>query len=107
MIIGGVGVGLVNPSLTAAAASSLPPARFATGAALITMGRQLGSAFGVALLVPVLGLTPDAGAFDGAWTMMLGFSVAAALAMAFMGLTPAIARDGVRVPSSAGAEAVA
>jgi EmrB/QacA subfamily drug resistance transporter len=107
MIIGGVGVGLVNPSLTAAAASSLPPARFATGAALITMGRQLGSAFGVALLVPVLGLTPDAGAFDGAWTMMLGFSVAAALAMAFMGLTPAIARDGVRVPSSAAAEAVA
>ncbi len=104
MIIGGIGVGLVNPSLTAAAAASLPPTRFATGAALITMGRQLGSAFGVALLVPVLGTAPDAQAFDGAWTMMACFAVASGVAMAAMG-TPAPARESAVMP--AGAEAVA
>lgn len=80
-VIGGAGVGLVNPSLTAAAAASLPPERFATGAALITMGRQLGTAIGVALLVPVLGDGATADAFDGAWTLMLGFAFAASVAL--------------------------
>jgi EmrB/QacA subfamily drug resistance transporter len=103
MIIGGIGVGLVNPSLTAAAAASLPPTRFATGAALITMGRQLGSAFGVALLVPILGTSPDAQAFDGAWTTMLGFAVASGVAMAAMG-APAATREPVVAPAGAGAE---
>jgi hypothetical protein len=84
-LIGGAGVGLVNPSLTAAAAASLPPARFATGAALITMGRQIGSAIGVALLVPVLGTRLDAAAFDGAWLMMIGFACAAAVSLWSMG----------------------
>lgn len=80
-MIGGAGVGLVNPALTAAAAASLPPARFATGAALITMGRQIGSAIGVALLVPVLGTGLDASAYRGAWLMMIGFAGAAAVAL--------------------------
>ncbi|UTI66810.1 MFS transporter [Paraconexibacter antarcticus] len=84
-MIGGAGVGLVNPSLTAAAAASLPPARFATGAALLTMGRQIGSAVGVALLVPVLGTGLDASAYDGAWVMMIGFATASAVALWSMG----------------------
>ncbi|WP_354697957.1 Multidrug resistance protein Stp [Paraconexibacter sp. AEG42_29] len=100
-MIGGAGVGLVNPSLTAAAAASLPAARFATGAALITMGRQLGSAVGVALLVPVLGSNLDAAAFDGAWMLMLGFAAAAAVSLWSMGRLPAPAAG----PSSAEAAA--
>ena len=55
MVIGGAGVGLVIPTLTGAGASSLPPERFATGAAVLTMGRQIGAALGVAVLVAVLG----------------------------------------------------
>ena len=47
-LIGGAGVGLVIPTLTGAGASSLAPERFATGAAVLTMGRQIGSALGVA-----------------------------------------------------------
>ena len=43
------------PTLTGAGASSLPPERFATGAAVLTMGRQIGAALGVAVLVAVLG----------------------------------------------------
>ena len=53
--ISGAGVGLMIPTLTGAGASSLAPERFATGAAVLTMGRQIGAALGVALLVAVLG----------------------------------------------------
>src|SRR4051812_27524320 len=48
MLIGGAGVGLVIPSLTSAATSSLPPERFATGSAVLSMSRQIGVALGVA-----------------------------------------------------------
>jgi EmrB/QacA subfamily drug resistance transporter len=54
-LLTGVGVGLTLPTLTATAASSLPPQRFATGSAVITMARQVGFTFGVAILIAVLG----------------------------------------------------
>jgi EmrB/QacA subfamily drug resistance transporter len=72
-LIGGVGVGLVLPSLASAAAASLPPARFATGSAVLTMSRQIGSVLGVALLVAVVG-TPsaqDVSSFDPGWRLMV------------------------------------
>jgi EmrB/QacA subfamily drug resistance transporter len=84
-VIGGLGVGLVNPAVTAAAAASLPPTRFATGAALLTMGRQLGTAVGVALLVPILGTPADAASFDGAWVLMLSAAGLAGLTMLAIG----------------------
>jgi MFS family permease len=90
MIVGGMGVGLVNPSLTAAAAASLPPERFATGAAVLTMGRQVGSALGVAMLVPVLGAGADAAAFQGAWTFMLITAGVSAVALAAIGPAPGL-----------------
>ena len=90
MIIGGMGVGFVNPTLTAAAAASLPPERFATGAAVLTMGRQVGSALGVAILVPVLGTGTDAAAFKGAWEFMLVAAGFSAVALAAMGALPSL-----------------
>ena len=66
--ISGAGVGLVIPTLTGAGASSLAPERFATGAAVLTMGRQIGAALGVAVLVAVLGTTTGTAAdFHTAW----------------------------------------
>lgn len=59
-IVGGIGVGLVIPTLSGAAAAALPPQRFATGSAVFGMSRQLGSALGVALLVALVG-TPTPG----------------------------------------------
>ncbi|MDO8213702.1 DHA2 family efflux MFS transporter permease subunit [Conexibacter sp. CPCC 206217] len=53
--IGGIGVGLTLSTLSSAAASSLPPARFATGSAVFTMSRQVGAVLGVAILVALLG----------------------------------------------------
>ncbi len=85
LILTGIGVGLTLPSLNSAAAASLPPARFATGAAVVTMSRQLGIALGVAILVALLGTPAPAevlGAFQAGWS----FQIAAALLGALSGL---------------------
>jgi EmrB/QacA subfamily drug resistance transporter len=58
MVLTGIGVGLVLPTLTATGASALPPHAFATGSAVLNLLRQLGLAIGVALLIAILG-TPD------------------------------------------------
>jgi EmrB/QacA subfamily drug resistance transporter len=55
LLITGTGVGLTLPSIASAVASSLPPARFATGSAVLTMSRQIGVVLGVAVLVAILG----------------------------------------------------
>lgn len=87
-ILGGIGVGLVIPTLSGAAAAALPASRFATGSGIFSMSRQLGSALGVALLVAVVG-TPapqDAvAAFrHGVWIVVAGGALCA-LAAAAMG----------------------
>ncbi len=86
MLISGAGVGLVIPTLTGAGASSLAPERFATGAAVLTMGRQIGVALGVALVVAVLGTaTSTAAAFHHAWLITVVGGLAAGLALAAIG----------------------
>jgi EmrB/QacA subfamily drug resistance transporter len=85
MMIGGLGVGLVLPSLTGAAAAALPPPRLATGVAIQTTARQIGSALGIALLVAVLGAPTGAGGFHPAWQLMALSSAAAAVALAAIG----------------------
>ncbi len=55
ILIVGLGIGLAFPVLSAAAVSSLQPERFAVGSAVNQTARQVGGAFGVALLVVILG----------------------------------------------------
>ncbi|MFE7747170.1 MFS transporter [Nocardia sp. NPDC057455] len=55
MVVSGIGVGLTLPTAFAAGTSGLPPQRFATGSAVLSMARQIGLAVGVAVLVAVLG----------------------------------------------------
>ncbi len=86
MLISGAGVGLVIPTLTGAGTSSLAPERFATGAAVLTMGRQIGAALGVALIVAVLGTgTGTAADFHHAWLITIVGGLAAGLALAAIG----------------------
>jgi EmrB/QacA subfamily drug resistance transporter len=85
MLIGGLGVGLVLPSLTGAAAAALPPARLATGIAVQTTARQIGSALGIAILVALLGAPAHAGDFHPAWQLMVVSSVAAAAVLGAIG----------------------
>jgi EmrB/QacA subfamily drug resistance transporter len=106
MLIGGAGVGLVNPSLAAAATAQLPPTRLATGSAILTMSRQLGSALGVALLVAVLGTPSPAdavAAFDDAWTLMVGAGVVSGALFALVG--PVARPAGAAAPAAIGAQA--
>ncbi|HEY4918421.1 MAG TPA: MFS transporter [Solirubrobacteraceae bacterium] len=105
--ISGAGVGLMIPTLTGAGASSLAPERFATGAAVLTMGRQIGSALGIAVLVAVLGTSAStASDFHQAWLISVAGGLTAGLALAAIGppvrrlaqaseqgTAPAIARD--------------
>jgi EmrB/QacA subfamily drug resistance transporter len=91
MLIGGIGVGLVIPSLTGAVAATLPPARLATGIAVQTTGRQIGSALGAAILIAVLGVPHNAQDFAGAWKFMFLSSVLAGIVLIALGPKPAIA----------------
>jgi MFS family permease len=54
-LLGGIGVGLALPTIMSAATADLPPARTATGSAVINMSRQIGAVLGVSVLVAVLG----------------------------------------------------
>ncbi|RQR87972.1 MFS transporter [Burkholderia sp. Bp9012] len=54
-LLTGLGVGMVMPSLSAAAVAHLPPARFGVGSAVNQAIRQVGSVFGVALTVAITG----------------------------------------------------
>jgi hypothetical protein len=54
-LITGLGIGLTFPVLSAAAVSSLHQERFAVGSAVNQTARQVGGAFGIALLVVILG----------------------------------------------------
>jgi EmrB/QacA subfamily drug resistance transporter len=84
--IGGAGVGLMIPTLTGAGASSLAPERFATGAAVLTMGRQIGAALGIAVLVAVLGSAArGATDFHSAWLISVAGGAFAGLLLAAVG----------------------
>jgi len=55
LVMSGVAVGLVLPSLSAAAVSRLPVAHYAVGSAVNQATRQIGSVLGVAFTVALLG----------------------------------------------------
>ena len=83
-IVGGIGVGLALPTIQAAATASLPRERFATGAGIVNMSRQIGYVLGISVLVVALGAphTYQAahGGFVHAWGLIGIFAVIAALA---------------------------
>lgn len=102
MLIGGIGVGLVIPSLTGAVAATLPPSRLATGIGVQTTGRQLGSALGFAILIAVLGTPHSAQDFTGAWTFMLISSLLAGVSLLAVGGAPRAIAAKVPAGRSAG-----
>jgi EmrB/QacA subfamily drug resistance transporter len=91
-LIGGAGVGLALPTLTAAGATALPIERFATGTAILTMARQIGAVLGVAILVLVLGSARNPlaaqGAFHHGWYEMAAAELVTAIACLAMPRSP-------------------
>jgi MFS family permease len=83
MVLTGIGVGLTLPSVSTAAVSALPPARLATGSAVLQMARQLGIALGVAILIAILGHPTPQNAlahFHNGWWFVAGAGLAGATA---------------------------
>jgi EmrB/QacA subfamily drug resistance transporter len=88
LLLTGAGVGLTLAPLSSAAAASLPPARFATGTAVLMMARQIGSVLGVAILVAILrSPSPDdpMAAFRRGWGFMIAAAAAAGVAALAIG----------------------
>jgi EmrB/QacA subfamily drug resistance transporter len=103
-LVGGAGVGLVIPSLTGAAAMALPPDRFATGTAIVSMARQIGMALGVAALVAVFAMTSqgvDMTAVRRGWALVVVAAAASSLAALSIGRRASSAVPG---PDAVGAE---
>jgi EmrB/QacA subfamily drug resistance transporter len=89
LILGGMGAGLAQAPLFASA-STLPADRATTGSAMLNMARQVGSAFGVALLVALLA-SPDPhvlASFQRGWVLVSGAALAAGAVVVGMGPRP-------------------
>ena len=82
-VVGGIGVGLVLPALTALAIGTLPPARLATGIGVQTTFRQIGAALGLASFVAIAGTSTltTTSDFDGSWLFMAVASAGAGIAL--------------------------
>jgi MFS family permease len=110
-LMGGTGVGLSFASWGSAAMAELPPARFATGSAVVSTLRQLGAVLGIAVLVAVLEAgapTDPVGAFTNAYTVMAVASLAGGVVALGLGrMRPAAASVELPRPIRAAAEAEA
>ncbi len=80
LLLSGISVGLVLPSLSAAAVSALPPAHYAVGSAVNQAIRQIGAVLGVAITVALLGhATLGQGDFTLLYGLHMGLAVLTAL----------------------------
>jgi EmrB/QacA subfamily drug resistance transporter len=107
MILTGIGVGLTLPTSFATGSAGLPPQRFATGSAVLSMARQIGLAIGVAVVVATLGSptgpqqTLDA--FHRSWYVTATIALLAGL----IGLAARIPRPALPEPDPASDPAAA
>lgn len=80
LVISGISVGLVLPSLSGAAVAKLPASHYAVGSAVNQATRQIGSVLGVALTVLLLGhLSTSHDQFAPTYSIHIGLALLTAL----------------------------
>jgi MFS family permease len=88
IVLLGIGAGILFPNLTSAAVAAAPEHSFATATGLNSVARQVGAAFGVALVVAIIG-TPSPlqalNAFRDAWSFGSACLFAAGLGCLLVG----------------------
>ena len=91
MVLNGVGVGLIFPTLMGVSTHALPPSSFATGSGSINMIRQAAIAIGVAIFVAIIGAPTSSqerlDSFRIGWWVMAAIT-ALALIPTFLMLRP-------------------
>jgi len=91
LLMSGASVGLVLPSLSAAAVSRLPAQHYAVGSAVNQAIRQIGSVIGVAVIVLLLGhATVQRSDFDVVYALQIGLALLTAALCAMVNTRPAI-----------------
>jgi MFS family permease len=95
MVVSGAGLGLALPAVTRAVVGSVPPADIGKASGSFSMMRQLGGAFGVAILAAVFAA---AGGYASAAAFSDGFApaIGAAAGLALAGALAALALPGRR-----------
>ncbi|MFP5462718.1 MAG: MFS transporter, partial [Gammaproteobacteria bacterium] len=89
LMMSGVSVGLVLPSLSAAAVSRLPAKHYAVGSAVNQATRQIGSVIGVAIIVLLLGHdSVQREDFDTVYALQIGLAVLTAALCAMVNTRP-------------------
>jgi EmrB/QacA subfamily drug resistance transporter len=95
-LMAGAGFGMVLGTLPAVATASLPASRLATGTAVFSMARQLGTAIGVAVLVALINVTTAGDLLSG---LQRGWWFSLATGLGTTALALALP-TGVQVPRS-------
>ena len=91
LLMSGTSVGLVLPSLSAAAVSRLPAQHYAVGSAVNQAIRQIGSVIGVAIIVLLLGhATVQRSDFDAVYALQMGLALLTAALCAMVDTRPAV-----------------
>jgi EmrB/QacA subfamily drug resistance transporter len=89
LLMSGASVGLVLPSLSAAAVSRLPAQHYAVGSAVNQAIRQIGSVIGVAVIVLLLGhATVQRSDFDAVYALQIGLALLTAALCAMVNTRP-------------------
>ncbi len=90
LLLSGASVGLVMPSLSAAAVSRLPAEHYAVGSAVNQATRQIGSVIGVAIIVLLLGhASVQRSDFDVVYGLHIGLALLTAALCAMVNTRPA------------------
>jgi EmrB/QacA subfamily drug resistance transporter len=105
MIVSGAGIGLAIPAVTKSVIGAVPPGDIGKAAGVFSTMRQLGGAFGVAILASVFtasGSYASAGAFSDGFAPAMGCAAGLALAGGLAGLVlPGQRKQADRTPAGA------